>query len=324
MNRFAAFLLSCLLLAGTGARGVDPPASVPGERAAAIGLWMIPASARAVSRGDERALPGITLFHYDGEFVTLRLVTLKGWMWRSEDDFYRLETRWVGGKLQCHLPFASFEPVATFQGDHFVYQDTTLDLTWDFAKVGERDLALQDRVILNPRKPHDYRIKPTDPYLPPEHLCHFPGLYVRRGDAILDAPPADVEVAKGYPTFADKGPVVKGIRLTLMTARQQVALGTEVRVIHVLEAVEPGHQVYVMGPKTVYEEYVDGRRAAPPFAGVGSYDGAVMASPWADYNYEITSYRFDKAGTHTIQWKGGDPSGESVGVESNLLVVEVR
>ena len=49
-----------------------------------------------------------------------------------------------------------------------------------------------------------------------------------------------------------------------------------------------------------------------------------MKSPWADYNYEITSYRFGKPGRHTIQWKGGDPSGESLGIKSNVLAITVR
>lgn len=49
-----------------------------------------------------------------------------------------------------------------------------------------------------------------------------------------------------------------------------------------------------------------------------------MKSPWADYNYDITSYRFNKPGKHTIQWKGGDPGGASLGIPSNVLTVVVR
>jgi hypothetical protein len=158
----------------------------------------------------------------------------------------------------------------------------------------------------------------------PEHLRHFPGLYVRVGDKIVDAPKADQDLAKSYPGYKFKGEVHKGIRLTILTARSEAAVGEEVRVIHVLEAVEKGHQVYVMGPKPVYEEYVDGKLATEHYPGPGVYDGAVMASPWADYNYEITSYRFDQPGKHTIQWKGGDPSGESLGIESNVLTVLAR
>lgn len=158
----------------------------------------------------------------------------------------------------------------------------------------------------------------------PAHLRRFPGLYTRVADRIVDAPQADVELAKSYPAFADKGPLERGLRLTIMTAKPVVEVGEEVRVIHVLEAVEPGHQVYVMGPKVVYEEYLDGKLATRRYPGPGVYDGAVMKSPWADYNYDITTYRFDKPGKHTIVWKGGDPSGESLGLTSNTLTIEVR
>jgi hypothetical protein len=158
----------------------------------------------------------------------------------------------------------------------------------------------------------------------PEHLKHFPGLYIRVGDKIVDAPAADVAVAKGYAAFPDKGKVRKGVRITLLTARLQVAVNQEVRVIHVYEAVEKGHDVYVMGPKFVCEEYLDGVLATQPWKGPGVYDGAVMKSPWADYNWDITSYRFKEPGRHTIVWKGGDPGEESVGLESNTLVIEVK
>ncbi|MBN2493794.1 MAG: hypothetical protein JXR96_04315 [Deltaproteobacteria bacterium] len=268
-------------------------------------------------------MPGIHLFEYDGRHVTIRLFTEKAWMWKTPDDVYKLKSRWKGDELYYLPPFADWQHLATFEKGRFVIRDTNRGREWAFERIRKEDLGPGDRAFVMARDPHDYGIKPTDPYVP-GHLRHFPGLYVRKGDRIADAPPADVAVARGYPLFAAKGPAKNGIRLTIMTAKLEVAVGEEVRVIHVLEAFEPGREVYVMGPKTVFEEYVDGELATQRYAGPGVYDGAVMKSPWADYNYEITSYRFSKPGRHTIQWRGGDPSGESVGMQSNVLTISVR
>ena len=149
----------------------------------------------------------------------------------------------------------------------------------------------------------------------PEHLRRWPGLFVREGDKIVEAPPEDVAVAKSYVTFPNKGEVKNGYRTTIMTKKSQYRVDEEVRVIHMLEVVEPGHKVFVMGPKKIYGEYVDGRLVTAPRPSVWSYNGLVAQSPEVDYNYEITTYRFNEPGTHKIVWKEG--------VESNTLVIEV-
>lgn len=158
----------------------------------------------------------------------------------------------------------------------------------------------------------------------PEHLRHFPGVYVRTEDGkIVEAPAADQAVARQYPHWPDKGEVVGGRRLTIMTAKSIYEVGEEVRVIHVFEATAPGHEVYVMGPKPVHGEYVDGSLATPP-APAGEepwvpaiYDGTVLESPAVDYGYEITTYCFSEAGRHMIVWKLGP-------LESNTLEIMVE
>ncbi|NQT38692.1 MAG: biotin/lipoyl-binding protein, partial [Planctomycetes bacterium] len=152
----------------------------------------------------------------------------------------------------------------------------------------------------------------------PEHLRNWPGLFDRAGDKIVNAPPDDVKVAKGYVAFADKGKVHKGRRVTIMSAKRQYTVGEEVRVIHVLEAVEPGGEVFVMGPKTVFGEYIDGKDVTKDLPKPAGYNGRVLNSPAVDYNYAITEYTFDKPGEHTIQWKAAGPfDGE--GLVSNVL-----
>jgi hypothetical protein len=64
-------------------------------------------------------------------------------------------------------------------------------------------------------------------------------LSVRRGDSIVPAPAELLRLARTYPAFPDKGTIVNGRRITLMTERDHYRIGESVRVVHVLEAVAP-------------------------------------------------------------------------------------
>jgi len=161
----------------------------------------------------------------------------------------------------------------------------------------------------------------TEAPLPP-YLAQFPGLFVRKGDQVVEAPAADVAVAKSYPRAKDKGPLLDGHRLTLLAAKRTYRVGEEVRVLHVHEVAVEGEQVFPMGPKPVRGELIDGKMVtATVLADVDPfqpevYDGAVLTSPAVDYNWEITTYRFSAPGTRTIQWKVGKFS-------SNALVLQI-
>jgi hypothetical protein len=150
------------------------------------------------------------------------------------------------------------------------------------------------------------------------------GLLERKGDKIVAAPAEDLVLARTYHKFKDKGPLVAGQRITIMTPKSRYRLGEPVRVIHILEAVEPGKQVHLMGPKTVYDEYVDGKLVTPKGPGRNPYRGMVADRPIADFNYEITSHTFAEPGMHTIQWRGGGASVQGVlGLESNVIRLEI-
>jgi hypothetical protein len=156
----------------------------------------------------------------------------------------------------------------------------------------------------------------------PPYLQHFPGLYVRKGNEIVDAPPGDVAVAKSYPRSKQKGAIIDGHRLTLLTEKKSYRVGEEVRVIHVHEIAQDGDQIYPAGPKPIRGELVNGKLVTPiplldadPFI-PAIYDGPVIPSPAVDYNWEITTYRFSAPGTRTIQWKLGK-------FESNVLSIDV-
>ncbi|MBN1316065.1 MAG: hypothetical protein JXA42_11370 [Anaerolineales bacterium] len=150
----------------------------------------------------------------------------------------------------------------------------------------------------------------------PEYLKRWPGLYIRQDDKIVEALPEDIQVAKQYPTVKNKGKVVGGRRITLMCAKDIFTVGETVRILHVLEVLEPGQDIYVMGPKAIYGEYVDGKLATAEFLEEQVYDGRVLSSPGVDYNFDITTYSFSEPGRHEIYWQMGD-------LRSNNLELEI-
>jgi len=150
-------------------------------------------------------------------------------------------------------------------------------------------------------------------------------LYAREGAGIVPAPEADTAVLRGYPRWVDKGVLAlpSGERLTILTSKRVYSVGEELRVVHVHEATKPGVELYVMGPKAIYGEYVDGKLASPAaVAPPGAYDGAVVQSPGVDHNYELSVHRLP-AGTHTIEWRFTTLSGPPM-LRSNVLTIEVR
>jgi hypothetical protein len=156
----------------------------------------------------------------------------------------------------------------------------------------------------------------------PAYQLRWGEFSVRDGDRLVDAPAEDVAVLKGYFAWPSKGAEVDHVRLTIMTAKNEYAIGEPVRVLHVVDVSAPGRGVYIMGPKRPAGELVDGQVATeapeiPAYPWVATYDGVVLQSPAIDYNYDVTSYRFDTMGTHQIQWRLGKTA-------SNVITVRVR
>lgn len=150
-------------------------------------------------------------------------------------------------------------------------------------------------------------------------------VHLRKGRDYENAPAGDNAILRGYPKWTDKGPLTgpAGERLTIMTAKKVYAAGEEIRVVHVHEATKPGVSLFVMGPKSIYGEYVDGKLASPAAsAPPEAYDGRVLESPGEDHNYDVSVHRL-APGVHTIQWRFATLSGPTV-LASNVLTVEVR
>lgn len=151
--------------------------------------------------------------------------------------------------------------------------------------------------------------------------------YERSGHEIVPLPLSDLAALRAYPRLAESA---KGVpvgpaheRLTLTTAKTIYAPDEDIRVLHVHEVAGPGLEVYVMGPKAIYGESVDGEpRGRPGPPPVEAYDGAVVPSPAVDTNYEPTVYRLPR-GKHTIVWRSTTLSSTTM-LTSNTLTIEVR
>jgi hypothetical protein len=156
-----------------------------------------------------------------------------------------------------------------------------------------------------------------------ERIATSGDLYARRDGKIVDAPAADIAVLRGYPAWSAKGPLQPdGQRLTILTAKTEYSVGEEIRIVHVHEATRAGVELFIMGPKAIHGEYVDDVLVGQAGEPATSYDGAVLASPGADHNYEVSVHRLP-AGRHTLQWNFVTLSGPSR-LRSNVLTVVVR
>jgi hypothetical protein len=137
------------------------------KRDAAIGLWQLRATETVEDDVSGRLTNDAYIFRYDGDTVTLRLITTNPAMWKSDDDFYRLATRWDGDMLTYRPPFTDWTELASFDGDHF--EDVGSGTRRIFGRISDDEVADWNRAILTPREPHDYSIQPRDPsWSPPE------------------------------------------------------------------------------------------------------------------------------------------------------------
>jgi hypothetical protein len=125
---------------------------VSAERAS--GLWQVREDVPVDDDGG-RLANDVYIFRYDGETVTLRLLTTRIGQWKSDDDFYRLAAEWRGDTLFYRPPFGDWAELATFEDDRFV--DVGSGRKRIFGKIDESEVADWNAAILAPREPHDYR-----------------------------------------------------------------------------------------------------------------------------------------------------------------------
>lgn len=149
-------------------------------------------------------------------------------------------------------------------------------------------------------------------------------IYDKANGKFVDAPETDQKILRDYPYWIDKGPLTDSTRITITTAKLDYKTGEAIRIGHIVEETGTGRTLYVMGPKTISEEFVNDSPPAPLSTGPqseypwleNSYDGEILPSPGYDYNFEITEYHFNQPGTYRIQWKPGK-------YHSNILTITV-
>jgi hypothetical protein len=125
----------------------------------AIGLWQL-RETQSIADRSGRQPNDVYIFRYDGDTVTLRLPTLQDGVWKSDDDFYRLDARWNGSRLEYRPPFAGWAELASFEGDHF--ENVGSGTRRIFARIGDDEVADWNAAILKPRARHDYSVRPED------------------------------------------------------------------------------------------------------------------------------------------------------------------
>jgi len=80
-------------------------------------------------------------------------------MWKTDDDFYRVKSKWVGDDLYWLPPFGTWEKLATFTNGHFEDRSGN-GITWVYERVKARQLTEHEWPLLLSRAPHDYAITP--------------------------------------------------------------------------------------------------------------------------------------------------------------------
>jgi hypothetical protein len=161
-------LVALFLLVLSGCNSSDA-ASAPDEAAnvqalSPIGLWVVPASqaqeanARAEAAGKNFLYLRPAPFYFHGDSATMQLTPWKAWMWRSEDDYYRVKTKWVNEELHWLAPFGGWSKQATFRNGRFELEGD--DVVWIYERVAPKNVRDDLLPLLKKREIHDYSITP--------------------------------------------------------------------------------------------------------------------------------------------------------------------
>ncbi|MES2555295.1 MAG: hypothetical protein V4604_04040 [Bacteroidota bacterium] len=106
--------------------------------------------------------PGI--FNYDGTYITTAYFCL--WRhtipkWVREDGYYKLRSKWSGDTLAYLTPLGDWNNVGVFRNGLFASTSVVNDSSYviHFEKIVRSEVPDYEKVIFNPRKPHNYALK---------------------------------------------------------------------------------------------------------------------------------------------------------------------
>lgn len=151
----------------------------------------------------------------------------------------------------------------------------------------------------------------------------FRGLYfIDKNGEITEADSAEVNLVLYYNPQSNTKKFVNEERVTILSKKTNYAVNEPVKIVHLFESSSANNELYINGPKQIYDEYVNSSlktetAASNSYPWTTIYDGEVIQAPGIDYAFDITEYQFNEPGTYLIQWK-------PVGLESNLLKIIVK
>lgn len=118
----------------------------------AIGCWQI-SKVEHYNKKDKSILepPGIDLFLYDGDYVTLFLYPKSPPSWQSEDNFYKMKSKWVNDSLYYLHPNGAWLYIAKFDGTSFLTSYKTEKLIWKYKKINKEEIDKDHISILKDR-----------------------------------------------------------------------------------------------------------------------------------------------------------------------------
>lgn len=134
------------------------------------GIWKISDPTHFGSGGSDSIKTVILMipstFVYDGTFVTARFIFIskvyEKFPWKSEDEIYKMKSKWSGDTLKYMTPFNDWKMMGVFKGGTFYtyYQDQDSLHTYTFKKMNADDLSDYDKPLTNKRSPFRFRVKP--------------------------------------------------------------------------------------------------------------------------------------------------------------------
>ncbi|MDD4575594.1 MAG: hypothetical protein PHI36_04105 [Bacteroidales bacterium] len=125
-----------------------------------FGYWQIPIESRTIKNDNNILQSGNYLFFLDRNSITLSLWTMKEWMWKSEDDYYKLSSKWNHDSLYYLPPFGEWTFLAKFDGTNFMKKEQ--NVSFKYEKIKPNNIDSTNLSILKKRELHNYKTKPTN------------------------------------------------------------------------------------------------------------------------------------------------------------------
>lgn len=121
------------------------------------GLWQFSREI-PIDNDKGKLMNDLYTFWYLDSTVIIYLFSIHKLQWKSDDDFYRLKTKWEVNALYYLPPFGDWTELATFEDNQFIKIGNGKKKI--FKRISEKEVVEWNKNILKKdRSLHDYRIK---------------------------------------------------------------------------------------------------------------------------------------------------------------------